>query len=119
MAKRFYTERDIEDLAHSGQMVLEVSDNVVLTELAYESAHKLGVRLVQPNDLPPAAPVRPYLSQPQAQPAGGCPCSEKGTDEESMRKRIREAVAAKLGNQVDPALLETIITRVLNNIGVK
>lgn len=119
MAKRFYTERDIEDLASSGQMVLEMSDNVVLTELAYERAYKLGVRLVQPHELPPAAPIRPYLSQPQAQPAGGCPCSDKGTDEEALRKRIREAVAAKLGNQVDPTLLETIITRVLNNVGVK
>jgi len=32
---------------------------------------------------------------------------------------IRDAVKAKLGNQVDSALLETIITRVLNNVGVK
>jgi len=28
-------------------------------------------------------------------------------------------VAARLGTQVDPALLETIITRVLNNVGMK
>ena len=39
---------------------------------------------------------------------------QKGSD-----VRIRDAVAARLGNQVDPALLDTIITRVLNNVGMK
>jgi len=37
--------------------------------------------------------------------------------DESLRERIRIAVRAKLGDQVDPTLLETIITRVLDNIG--
>jgi hypothetical protein len=40
-------------------------------------------------------------------------------DDGSLRQRIRDAVATRLGNQVDPALLETIITRVLNNVGLK
>ena len=38
-------------------------------------------------------------------------------DDESLRQRIRTAVRAKLGDQVDENLLETIITRVLDNIG--
>ena len=33
--------------------------------------------------------------------------------------RIREAVMARLGNQVDPALLDIIIKRVLKSTGVK
>jgi len=36
-----------------------------------------------------------------------------------LRQRIRDAVKARLGNQIDAGLLETIITRVLNNVGVK
>jgi hypothetical protein len=39
--------------------------------------------------------------------------------DDALRQRIRDSVNAKLGNQIDPALLETIITRVLNNVGVK
>jgi hypothetical protein len=119
MPKQFFTERDIEDLARRGEMSLRVTDDVVLTELAYERAERLGVKLVQAHDTPPAAPVRPYLSQASA----SSPCEKCGkencNDEEELRQRIRDAVKAKLGNQIDPALLETIITRVLNNVGVK
>jgi hypothetical protein len=120
MPKQFFTERDIEDLVRRGEMSLVVTDDVVLTELAYERAERLGFKLVQPNATPPAAPVRPYLSQ-QTKPTTACQkCGEKaGASEEQLRQRIRDAVKAKLGNQIDPALLETIITRVLNNVGVK
>jgi len=36
MPKEFYTERDIEDMFKRGILSLQVNDNVVLTELAYE-----------------------------------------------------------------------------------
>ena len=119
MPKQFYTERDIEDMAAHGQYSLTVCEDVVLTELAFEKAQRLGVKLIHPHQTPPAAPIRPYLAEP-VKPAESCPsCStpaeSKGSD---LRDRIRSAVQAKLGDQVDPALLETIITRVLNNVGV-
>jgi hypothetical protein len=38
--------------------------------------------------------------------------------DEALRTRIRQAVKTKLGDQIDDTLLETIITRVLNNIKV-
>jgi hypothetical protein len=119
MSKQFYTERDIEDLAARGVFTLTVGDDVVLTELAFEKAGQLGVKLIQPHPLPPAAPVRPYLSQPVA-PSPSGPCAKAETPlkaDETLRERIRTAVRAKLGDQVDPTLLETIITRVLDNIG--
>ncbi len=125
MAKTFITERDIEDMAKRGELSLTVTDDVVLTELAFEKAERLGVVLLQPHQLPPAAPIRPYLSEPVAyQPAAGkTPCKtcnqdNVGASEEDLRQRIRDAVKTKLGNQIDPALLETIITRVLNNVGI-
>ena len=49
MAKKFYTERDIEDMAARGILSLEVDDNTVLTELAFEKASRLGVAIVQPH----------------------------------------------------------------------
>ena len=117
MPKKFYTERDIEDMVTRGEYSLMVDENVVLTALAFEKAERLGVRLLQPHQTPPAAPIRPYLSELRR--------SEKSPHEsaaplpnEELRQRIRTAVKAKLGNRIDDALLETIITRVLNNIEV-
>lgn len=120
MAKQFFTERDIEDMVKRGQMSLEMTSDVVLTELAFEKAERLGFKLQQPHQLPPAAPVRPYLSQPKESRAESCSCSEENNSSDSdLRQRIRDSVIARLGNQIDDALLETIITRVLNNVGVK
>jgi len=137
MPKEFYTERDIEDLFKRGVMTLEVTDNVVLTELAYEKANRLGMKLLrgQP-DNPPAAPVRPYLSQKQNPPAASTSVRvtesevsrlrtevpgprDSSPSESDLPGRIHAAVIAKLGDQVDPALLDVIIQRVLKSTGVK
>lgn len=121
MAKQFFTERDIEDMAARGQYSLTMSEDVVLTELAYERAERLGVKLVQPHALPPASPVRPYLSEPvkPASECKTCSSSSPAVQTSDLRQRIRDAVKAKLGSKVDDPLLETIITRVLNNVGVE
>ena len=116
MPKKFYTERDIEDMAARGEFTLTLCDSVVLTELAFEKAERLGVKLVQPHELPPSSPVRPYLSEPISPVKIPAPQTD---DREDLRERIRKAVKAKLGDQIDPALLENIITRVLNNVGVE
>lgn len=45
-------------------MSLTINDHVVLTDLAYEKAQRLGMSLITPQAYtPPAAPVRPYLSK--------------------------------------------------------
>ncbi|RPJ44301.1 MAG: hypothetical protein EHM21_10380 [Chloroflexi bacterium] len=146
MPKEFYTERDIEDMVRRGILSLEINDNVVLTDLAYEKANRLGMRLVRDKpDNPPGAPVRPYLSQAQPKPAasaGRAPAasppaptgglSSAGStnsaggvvpppqmDGAELRQRIRSAVVARLGSQVDSNLLDAIITRVLQSTGIK
>lgn len=129
MPKQFYTEKDIEDLFHSGVKTLQVTDEIVLTELAYERARSLGLRLLTDSpDNPPAAPVRPYLSdgstnRPKAeagsvsravsQPPPSVP------DTSAIEQRIRSAVIARLGNQVDAKLLDNIIHRVVESTGLK
>lgn len=119
MPKQFYTERDIEDMVARGKMSLVVDDDVILTDLAFEKANRLNFKLIQPHQKPPAAPERPYLSEPTAKKGSPAPTEKSsGTDDEELRDRIRKAVKEKLGDQIDPALLETIITRVLNNVGV-
>lgn len=128
MAKEFYTEKDIEDLVKRGITSLELCDDIVLTELAYEKAERLGVKLIQPHQQRPGAPVRPYLSQ---QPAHFSQPSVASSEQYStvakscatptqsdLRERIRNAVVARLGSRVDPALLEQIINRVLSSTGI-
>ena len=129
MAKQFYTEHDIEDMARKGIKSLQVSDDVVLTELAYEKAKKLDFQLVSAADVPPpAAPVRPYLSEKQTTQAKPVAISVSQATSQSapsapkvlaIEQRIRSAVIAKLGNQVDAKLLDNIIHRVVKGIGLK
>ena len=129
MSKQFYTEKDIEDLVHSGAKSLRITDEVVLTELAYEKAGRLGLQLFTDRpDTPPAAPVRPYLSEgqaAQAKPGAGSVSQAMSaprtaeSDTSAIEQRIRSAVIAKLGNQVDAKLLDTIIQRVVKSTGLK
>jgi len=122
MPKTFYTEIDIEDMVKRGTLSLEINDNVVLTDLAYEKANRLGVKLIRDKpENPPAAPVRPYLAQqaPQKHMEAIPGVDVTPPTVNDLAQRIHNAVVARLGNQVDPALLDTIIQRVLTSTGVK
>jgi heme-binding NEAT domain protein len=121
MAKTFYTEQDIEDLARRGILSLVVNDNVVMTELAVEKAQRLGVNLVRPHDTPPSAPIRPYIASGTNQASARASSSPSPVEQpkEELRQKVYIAAIARLGNAVDPALLDTIIRRVLDDIGVK
>ncbi len=137
MPKQFFTEHDIEDLFHSGVKSLQVTDNVVLTELAYEKANRLGFQLITDRaHNTTGAPVRPYPSDghsaapatPTVAPVTHAvsqtnpaltPALSQGERGSDIEKRIRSAVIAKLGNQVDATLLDNIIHRVVKGIGLK
>ncbi len=132
MSKEFYTEKDIEDLFQRGIRSLQVTENVVLTELAYEKSNRLGLQLVSERaDNPPAAPMRPYLSEARPQPsvptvasvapALSQPIRAERSDPSgsAVEARIRSAVIAKLGNQVDAKLVDNIIHRVVKSVGLK
>ena len=142
MPKEFYTEKDIEDLFSRGIRSLRVTDNVVLTELAYEKARRLDFQLITNQaDTPPAAPVRPYIAEQQVRrpvetigpaarvtpPSTPAPTTLPDSSQRSKRadegsdveERIRSAVMARLGNQVDAKLLDNIIHRVVKSVGLK
>ncbi|MDA1329471.1 MAG: hypothetical protein O3B43_00140 [Chloroflexi bacterium] len=109
MAKTFYTDRDIEDLANQGVESLEVGDDVVLTDLAREKARRLGVKLVEISSkpartAPASAPQTPTPST--SSPQGG-----------ELESRIFASVKARLGDQVDDKLLSTIVKRVIKSLG--
>ena len=127
MPKTFYTERDIEDLASRGVISLVIDDDIVLTDLARDKAMRLGIELLREHDQPPAAPERPYitdLTSPSAiqsvraasdQPSSIRSAAASSGDE--LFQNVRAAVVARLGDTVDPKLLDTIIRRVLKNVG--
>ena len=119
MGKTFYTERDIEDMAAIGQRSLVVDEDTVLTDLAYEKAKRLGIEILQPNEAPPAAPVRPYINKvsPVAKPSPKAPRIVPKV--EAIRKRVKDAVRARMGEQVSDELLDRIIDRVAAELGLK
>ncbi|MFH2103716.1 MAG: hypothetical protein ABIJ39_10225 [Chloroflexota bacterium] len=133
MPKTFYTEHDIEDLVKRGVLSLILDDDIVLTDLAYEKARRLGLELLRENDKPPAAPVRPYIARAVTPPAAKSPAKTAARETgpatsiavtpasspvtgDDLHKRVFEAVVARLGDSVDPKLLDTIIRRVLKSI---
>ena len=116
MPKVFYTEHDIEDMVRRGTKALTLNDDVVLTDLAYERAGKLGMQLLRENEKPPSAPVRPYVAEAKIKTTASQSVSP--TAPQDLRQRVRDAVLAKLGGEVDQKLLDTIISRVLDNVGI-
>jgi hypothetical protein len=119
MGKEFYTERDIEDMVQHGGRSIVVHDDVVLTDLAYEKAKRLGVELLQPNDTPPAAPVRPYINTPVSSPKTSISSPQYASKIDTIRANVKDAVRAKLGSQVSDELLDRIIDRVASELGLK
>lgn len=99
MAKTFYTERDIEDLYQRGIRVIDVDDNVVLTDLGRDKALSLGVRLARGG------------ASTSASPQNG-----KALSPDEIVAKVKAAVIARLGNSVDQTLLEAVIRRVIAQI---
>lgn len=100
MAKKIYTDRDVDDLARQGIKELAITDDVYLTDLARERAEKLGVTLRA------------------SQATGGVPAPLNVPREnaEQLVNQVKADVIAKLGSQVDAALIERIVRRVVNQL---
>ena len=91
--KIFYTEHDIQDMVDRGVTTLEVNDDVVLTDLARDMALQRGLRL-----------VRAQATHPQ------------DSAESELIHRVKAAVIARLGEQVDAQLLDAVVTKVVNGL---
>lgn len=67
MPKTILTNRDIEDLARQGKLVIYLDEETQLTDLAYEQAQRLGISVVSARlENPPGAPAQTLLAQPPA-----------------------------------------------------
>lgn len=83
--KTFYSAEDIENFADQGRREICIDENVVLTDLAKQTANMLGIRIIE--DLSGAAPGN--LPSAYHQPEGQSPAlrgKPKGCQRRSGRK---------------------------------
>jgi hypothetical protein len=110
MAKIFYTERDIDDLKARGVNSIDLTDNVVMTDLAVERAFKYGIKI---NRVEQSAPQATYSPSVNTYAAYTREAPRPSASDTELKQRIKSAVLARLNGQVDEALLDAVITRVL------
>ena len=67
--KTFYSAEDIENFAEQGQHEIRVDDNVVLTDLAKQTAHLLGIRIREIS----SSPLPSTVTSPRPQPVRQSP----------------------------------------------
>ena len=113
MPKIFYTERDIDDLKARGITSIDVTDNVVMTDLALERAMRYEMKINRMEQSAPKATYSPSVNLAASSVHTTIP---RTSDNAELRQRIRTAVLAKLDGQVDGALLDAVITRVLDGM---
>jgi len=108
MPKIFYTERDIDDMKARGVKSLDITDNVVITDLALERAMKFNMQINRTdNASAPKASFSASVNLLAAYPR------EAPVVDVDLKQKIKSLVLAKLNGQVDAALLDAVITRVL------
>ena len=109
MAKIFYTEHDVDEMKARGATSIDVSDNVVMTDLALERALKYEMKINRAERGP--APQASF--SPSVNLAASSVHSTVQKSDVELRQKIRSLVVAKLDGQVDGALLDAVISRVL------
>jgi hypothetical protein len=107
MPKTFITERDIDDLKARGITCIEMTDNVVLTDLAVERAFKQGISLKRVEQGPPPQAV---FSQSVNLVAA---LARDSSPDVELAQKVKSLVLARLDGQVDSALLDAVVTRVV------
>jgi len=111
MAKIFYTERDIDDMKARGVTALDITDNVVITDLALERAMRYEMKINRADSASaPKATMSGSVNLVAAYPR------ETAQVDADLKAKIKSMVLAKLDGQVDSTLLDAVITKVLSGM---
>lgn len=127
MARTFYTERDIEDMAKRGVTEIVVDDSVYITDVARDMMDKLGIKrkvtntnaassVLKSPDVAnlhkpaPASVPAPSIAKPAAN--GALSDSEK----QEVIDKVKSGVIARLGGGVDGAVVDQIVRRVVGQL---
>jgi hypothetical protein len=112
MARTFYTERDIQDLAKRGVTEIPVDDSVYITDAAREMMDRLGMTRKVTNRAGGGSgaagnsPVRTASS-------GGALTPQ---EEEEVIAKVKSGVIARLGAGVDTAVVDQVVRRVVGQL---
>jgi hypothetical protein len=111
----FYTEIDIIDMVRAGKRSLVLNEDDRITDVARERALKEGFNITRP---PSEAAKRPEYQAP-AMSSGSPPGRTRTADRrEDIRRRVQKAVKSKLGDAVDAQMIDDVIRRVLDQLGI-
>jgi len=111
MPKIFYTERDIDDMKARGVTSVDITDNVVITDLALERAMKYDMKINRAERSP--APKASFSPSVNLAVSSVHTMASRSSSDSELKDKIKSAVLAKLNGQVDASLLDAVITRVL------
>src|SRR5262245_38344751 len=106
MPKIFYTERDIDDLRARGVTSIDLTDNVVMTDLALERAMRYEMKI---NRIEQTAPKATYSPSVNTYAAYQKEAPRESPSDSELKQKIKSAVLARLNGQVDAALLDAVI----------
>ena len=113
MPKIFYTERDIDDMKARGVTSIDVTENVVMTDLALERAMRYEMKI---NRIEQSAPKATYSPSVNLTASKVHTTVSRNSNHAELRQQIKSAVLARLDGRVDDALLDAVITRVLEEM---
>jgi hypothetical protein len=123
--KTFYTARDIEDMVASGVTELEFDDDVVLTDIARETATALGLQL-KPASRHHRQTERILRnlgaqlgSSPTADPQTGPDKATSSPVDHELVEQVKVGVIARLGTTAYNGLLDQVIPQVLAQLDIK
>lgn len=102
MKKELYTAEIIEKLVHKdSQTTLVLGKGDIVTPLARDRAHELGLTLVYPQQDDPALPA--WIAAAQGRPASASNVPKSVPAADDLTSRVRQAVANALGQVAPPA----------------
>jgi len=110
MPKTIYTEQDIDAMKVRGATCVDVTEDVILTDLAMERALKHGLKINRVGQAAPQATFSPSVNTYAAY-------ARNTSSDSETRRKIKAAVLARLNGQVDDGVLENTITQVMQRMG--
>lgn len=117
MARTFYTERDIQDLAKRGVMEIEMNDSVYITDLAREMMDKLGIKRKMSGSSAAASSVLASPDVANLHTAAPASSTALAPDEKQMViEQVKSGVIARLGPGVDANVVDQIVRRVVSQL---
>lgn len=118
MARTFYTERDIEDLAKRGVTEIPVDDSVYITDSAIDLMDKLGIKRKFKNASPPASIPKSFDAPGTPKPPASASSAETLTDAERQQviEQVKSGVIARLGPGVDKNVVDQIVRKVVSKL---